>query len=58
MKTIVNEKENWVVIEHNGKTIHIEFADYDNADQNLIRVLIEQNGQHVVICDENIQNTF
>lgn len=58
MKTKVNEKENWIVIEHNGKTIHIEFVDYVKGDQNQMRVTISQDNYDVVICDENIQSEF
>lgn len=58
MKAKVNEKENWIVIEHNGKTIHVEFCDYQHNDQNLIRVSISGPDGDVVICDENIQNEF
>ena len=58
MQTKVNNSENWIVIEHNGKTIHIEFADYQAGDQNLIRVSISGPDDNAVICDENIQNEF
>lgn len=58
MKAKVNEKENWIAIEHNGKTIHVEFVDYIKGDANLLRVSISQDEGDVVICDENIQQEF
>jgi hypothetical protein len=55
MDTIVNETENWMVIGHNGKIIHIEFVDCQQGDANILRVTIQNKDGDVVICDENIQ---